>query len=174
MFPEEYPHKCLMIEVKSKSLPERVMKLIENITEKEAKKLQGQYQVNIFYRVSSSITMTFNFKWGEGGRWDWPWHLWSKWNFDQNDVHLSLIHFKFWPWQPGCGQVLVNLPLASLLIECVSCSLHILLIEFSKWLVIFHCSLCCFNELYHSRHGCLVMQFIVLFKGKGKSVKARG
>ena len=67
MFPEEYPHKCLMIEVKSKSLPERVMKLIENITEKEAKKLQGQYQVNIFYRVSSSITMTFNFKWGREG-----------------------------------------------------------------------------------------------------------
>ena len=46
MFPEEYPQKCLMIEVKSKSLPERVMKLIESITEKEAKKLQGQYQVS--------------------------------------------------------------------------------------------------------------------------------
>lgn len=45
MFPEEYPHKCLMVEVKSKSLPERVMKLIENIAEKEAKKLKGQYQV---------------------------------------------------------------------------------------------------------------------------------
>lgn len=45
MFPEDYPKNCLMIEVKSKSLPVRVMKLIETITEKEAKKLQGQYQV---------------------------------------------------------------------------------------------------------------------------------
>ena len=34
-----------MVEVKSKSLPDRVMKLIENITEKEAKKLQGEHQV---------------------------------------------------------------------------------------------------------------------------------
>jgi len=40
MFPEEYPDKCLMVEVKSKSLPERVMKLIENIAEKEAKKIK--------------------------------------------------------------------------------------------------------------------------------------
>jgi hypothetical protein len=45
MFPDEYPQKSLMVEVKSKSLPERVMKLIENIAEKEAKKLLGQHQV---------------------------------------------------------------------------------------------------------------------------------
>ena len=51
MFPEEYPHKCLMVEVKSKSLPDRVMKLIENITEKEAKKLQGQYQVHYHLNI---------------------------------------------------------------------------------------------------------------------------
>ena len=46
MFPEEYPKNSLMVEVKSKSLPDRVMKQIENIAEKEAKKLIGQFQVS--------------------------------------------------------------------------------------------------------------------------------
>lgn len=46
MFPEDYPKKALMVEVKSKSLPERVMTVIENIAEKEAKKLLGQFQVS--------------------------------------------------------------------------------------------------------------------------------
>lgn len=45
MFPEGYPGKTLLVEVKSKTLPDRVMKAIEGLAEKEAKKLQGQYQV---------------------------------------------------------------------------------------------------------------------------------
>jgi len=51
MFPEDYPNRSLMVEVKSKSLPERVMKLIESISEKEAKKLQGQFQVVAICKV---------------------------------------------------------------------------------------------------------------------------
>ena len=45
MFPEGYPSKSILVEVKSHTLPDRVMKLIESISEKEAKKLQGQHQV---------------------------------------------------------------------------------------------------------------------------------
>lgn len=45
MFPEGYPKVTLMVQVKSKSLPDRVMKLIETIAEKEAARLINQYQV---------------------------------------------------------------------------------------------------------------------------------
>ena len=56
MFPDEYPKNSLMVEVKSKSLPERVMTLIENIAEKEAKKLLGQFQVYVVIEFNTVIS----------------------------------------------------------------------------------------------------------------------
>jgi len=43
MFPEGYPGSTLLVEVKSKTLPDRVMKAIEGLAEKEAKKLKGDW-----------------------------------------------------------------------------------------------------------------------------------
>ena len=45
MFPDTYPQTPLIVEVKSKFIPVRVMSVIEKTCEAEAKKLQGQFQV---------------------------------------------------------------------------------------------------------------------------------